>query len=142
VARIVSTLEADDDIGLLGQPVDDFPLPFVPPLGTYHDHIGHEAPFLHADGASKAVGHKAAGIELLPGNKGSCPTRQDNEARDILVLPAKCLISRVLRTPTIAWPAKRTIPLSARQSRGNIAAARLVGLLLLWCPEPKKIRPV
>ena len=46
VARIMSTLEANDDVGLLGQPVDDFALPFVPPLGTNHDHIGHEAPFL------------------------------------------------------------------------------------------------
>ena len=46
MTRIMSTLEANNDVGLLGQPVDDFPLPFVPPLGTNHDHIGHEAPFL------------------------------------------------------------------------------------------------
>jgi hypothetical protein len=42
----MSTLEANNDVGLLGQPVDDFPLSLVPPLGTNHDHIGHEAPFL------------------------------------------------------------------------------------------------
>ena len=48
MASIMSPLEADDDVGLLGQPVDDFPLPFVPPLGTDHDHIGHEAPSIPA----------------------------------------------------------------------------------------------
>ena len=30
MTRIMSTLEANNDVGLLGQPVDDFPLPFVP----------------------------------------------------------------------------------------------------------------
>ena len=46
VTCIMSTLEADHDVGLLGQPVDDFALPLVPPLGTNHDHIGHAAAFL------------------------------------------------------------------------------------------------
>ena len=55
VARIMSTLKADDDVGLLGQPVDDFALPLVPPLGTNHDHIGHEAPFLHVADARDSL---------------------------------------------------------------------------------------
>ena len=45
MSGIMSTLEADHDVGLLGQPIDDLPLPLVPPLGTNHDHIGHAAPF-------------------------------------------------------------------------------------------------
>ena len=51
----MSTLEADDDVGLLGQPVDDFPLTFVPPLGTNHDHIGHAAPFLYVTDARDSL---------------------------------------------------------------------------------------
>ena len=45
MAGIVAALEADDDVGLLGQPVDDFSLAFVPPLGADHDNVGHEPPF-------------------------------------------------------------------------------------------------
>ena len=55
VARIMSTLEANDDVGLLRQPVDDFPLSLVPPLGTDHDHIGHEAPFLRVADARDSL---------------------------------------------------------------------------------------
>jgi hypothetical protein len=44
----MSALKADDDVGLLGQPVDDLTLALVPPLGADHDHIGHEASFLRA----------------------------------------------------------------------------------------------
>ena len=42
VAGIVTALEADDDVGLLGQPIDDLALAFVAPLGADHDNIGHE----------------------------------------------------------------------------------------------------
>jgi hypothetical protein len=45
VSRIMSTLEANDDVGLLRQPVNDFALSFVAPLGANHDHIGHAVPF-------------------------------------------------------------------------------------------------
>ena len=41
VAGIMATLEADDDIGLLGQPVDDLALAFVAPLGPDYHHIRH-----------------------------------------------------------------------------------------------------
>jgi hypothetical protein len=37
----MATLEADNDIGLLGQPVDDLALAFVAPLGPDYHHIRH-----------------------------------------------------------------------------------------------------
>ena len=42
VAGIVAALEADDDIGLLGQPIDDLAFALVAPLGADHDNICHE----------------------------------------------------------------------------------------------------
>ena len=41
VAGIVSALEAHDDIGPVGQPVDDLALALVTPLGAYDCNIGH-----------------------------------------------------------------------------------------------------
>jgi hypothetical protein len=41
----MAALEADDDIGLFRQPIDDLPFTFVPPLGADHDHICHEVSF-------------------------------------------------------------------------------------------------
>ncbi len=46
VAGIVAALEADDDIGLLGQPVDDLALALVAPLGPDYHHIRHQDAFL------------------------------------------------------------------------------------------------
>jgi hypothetical protein len=40
---IVAALEADDDIRLLRQPVDDLALSLVAPLGTDDDNVGHFA---------------------------------------------------------------------------------------------------
>ena len=45
MAGVVAALKAHDDIGLLGEPVDDLALAFVTPLGADDDHIGHEASF-------------------------------------------------------------------------------------------------
>ena len=45
VAGIMAALEADDDIGLLGQPVDDLALAFVAPLGPDYHHIRHSTCF-------------------------------------------------------------------------------------------------
>ena len=42
VAGIVAALEADDDVGLLRQPIDDLALALVAPLGADHDNICHE----------------------------------------------------------------------------------------------------
>ena len=42
VAGIMAALEADDDVGLLGEPVDDLAFALVAPLGADHDNICHE----------------------------------------------------------------------------------------------------
>ena len=42
VAGIVAALEAHDDVGLLGQPVDDLALALVAPLGADHHDIRHQ----------------------------------------------------------------------------------------------------
>ena len=42
MSRIMAALKADDDVGLLGEPVDDLALAFVAPLGADHDNIRHE----------------------------------------------------------------------------------------------------
>ena len=41
VAGVVAALEAHDDVGALGQPVDDLALALVAPLGAHHHHICH-----------------------------------------------------------------------------------------------------
>ena len=46
MAGIVAALEADDDVGLLRQPVDDLAFAFVAPLGADHHHIRHQLQFL------------------------------------------------------------------------------------------------
>src|SRR5204863_2890132 len=48
MSSIMAALKADDDVGLLGEPVDNLALAFVAPLRTDHDHIGHEVSFLRA----------------------------------------------------------------------------------------------
>ena len=45
VAGIVAALKAHHDIGLLREPVDDLAFALVAPLGSDHDHIGHELSF-------------------------------------------------------------------------------------------------
>ena len=55
VAGIVATLKAHDDVGLLGQPINDLALSFVSPLGAHHDHIGHATPFLGAADARDSL---------------------------------------------------------------------------------------
>ena len=42
MAGIMAALEADDDVGLLGEPIDDLAFTFVAPLGADHDNICHE----------------------------------------------------------------------------------------------------
>jgi hypothetical protein len=43
VAGVVAALEADDEVGLLGEQVDDLPLPLVAPLGAHDDETRHLA---------------------------------------------------------------------------------------------------
>ena len=42
MAGIMAALKADDDVGLLGQPIDDLAFALVAPLGADHDNICHE----------------------------------------------------------------------------------------------------
>ena len=44
VAGVVPALKAHDDVGLLGQPIDDLALAFVAPLRADHHHIRHAKP--------------------------------------------------------------------------------------------------
>jgi hypothetical protein len=44
VTGVVPTLEADDEIGVLGQEVDDLSLALVAPLGTDNDETWHGVP--------------------------------------------------------------------------------------------------
>jgi hypothetical protein len=45
MAGIMAALEADDDVGLLGEPIDNLALAFVTPLGADNDDIRHEECF-------------------------------------------------------------------------------------------------
>jgi hypothetical protein len=42
MAGIVAALEADNDVSLLGQPIDNLAFALVAPLGADHDNICHE----------------------------------------------------------------------------------------------------
>jgi hypothetical protein len=99
VACIMSTLEADHDVGLLGQQVDDFALPHVPPLGTNHDHIGHAAAFLRvADARDSFEATKACPAFGPSPDQGSLQTRRGR--RDGLIRrQPNHLILRALFTP-------------------------------------------
>src|SRR4030095_1257314 len=44
MARIMAALEADHDVGLLRQPIDDLALALIPPLRAHHHHIRHKDP--------------------------------------------------------------------------------------------------
>ncbi len=48
MAGVMTALEANDDVGLLRQPVDDLALAFVAPLRADHHHIRHSGPFPQA----------------------------------------------------------------------------------------------
>jgi hypothetical protein len=46
MARIVAALEADDDVGLLGEPIDDLAFALIAPLRANHNDICHEGSVL------------------------------------------------------------------------------------------------
>ena len=50
VAGVMTALEANDDVRLLRQPVDDLALAFVAPLRADHHHIRHSSSFPQAGG--------------------------------------------------------------------------------------------
>jgi hypothetical protein len=41
VAGVVSALESDDKVGLLGKQIDDFAFTLIAPLGAYNDNVRH-----------------------------------------------------------------------------------------------------
>jgi hypothetical protein len=41
VAGVIPALTADDDIGLIGQKIDDFTFAFVAPLSAYENGVCH-----------------------------------------------------------------------------------------------------
>src|SRR5207302_8337588 len=67
VAGIVAALEAHDDVGLLGQPIDDFAFALVAPLGTDHHDVRHETSFSRARQVAR-ISH--------PGNLWRPPSRE------------------------------------------------------------------
>ena len=72
VTGIVTALEADDDIGLLRQPVDNLALPFVTPLGADDDDIGHSQVFpLQLSRRPAKITAGAARTRGSPPDKGS-----------------------------------------------------------------------
>ena len=75
VTRVVAALEAYHDVGLLREPVDNFPLAFVSPLGADHDHIGHQVSFRRVarNDRNSAVEYPSSGP---PGIIGSYCRRQ------------------------------------------------------------------
>ena len=80
MAGIVAALEADHDVGLLGQPVDDLALAFVAPLGADHDHIGHEDPFEPHDAGARAKAAACAGTRVLRVDNGWRPSEASHWA--------------------------------------------------------------
>ena len=57
VTGIMSALKSDDDIGALGEPVDDLSLALVTPLGADHCDIGHRE-FPRTIGSARSLGFK------------------------------------------------------------------------------------
>ena len=55
MAGVVAALEANDDVGLLRQPVDDLALALVAPLRADHHHIRHSDPFPQARNRSDPI---------------------------------------------------------------------------------------
>src|SRR5687768_5176156 len=80
MAGIVAALEADHDVSLLGQPIDDFPLAFVSPLGADHDNVGHEPSFPVT--ARKKRLSTEIGLTIRLSRDNRCrPARQDGVTR-------------------------------------------------------------
>jgi len=70
VAGIVAALEADDDIGPLGQPVDDLALTLVAPLRSDDNYVGHDIP-LESVSCSEAFKAKPAHAYRLEAPKST-----------------------------------------------------------------------
>src|SRR5439155_4486055 len=127
VTCIMSPLKPDHDVGLLGQPVDDFAFPLVPPLGPNPDHIGHEAAFLRAGAVRNYLAATTVCPALSP-SRDRAPCQASRRGRDGASRPQpNCLIFRALFHPLPSpRSTQRKICLSPRQSRANFTAPAIL----------------
>src|SRR5438309_9069324 len=84
MARVVTALASDNDIGLSGEDVDDLPLPFVAPLRADQDRVGHD--FLGKI-LSRCARSRHSGLASQDKSSGSArktilDTRHDNEVSE------------------------------------------------------------
>src|SRR4029078_3502048 len=105
----MAALEANDDIGLFRQPVDDLAFAFVAPLGSDNHDIRHQDPF-----PAPAPGHLKPGAtgqvhlrikEASVGGKPKSTTRSAPARRN------NGLILRPIFRNAVAWP---VAPVAAR----------------------------
>src|SRR3974390_3153159 len=94
----MSTLEAHDDVGLLRKPIDDLALPLVPPLGTNHDHIGHEAFFLRVAEARIAFKLHASYSSVGPGRSPGLITAHAKLVESTQFSPGEAVVIRPVLT--------------------------------------------
>jgi hypothetical protein len=90
---------------LLGQPVDDFALPLVPPLGTNHDHIGHAAAFLRVADARDSFEATKACPAFGPSPDQGSPQARRGRRDGLIRRQPNHLILRALFHPL---PSRRT----------------------------------
>jgi hypothetical protein len=60
MAGIVAALEPDDDVGLLGEPINDLAFALIAPLRANHDDICHEGSVLKRPITTRTVRIPAA----------------------------------------------------------------------------------
>src|SRR5215813_7700585 len=88
MTRVVAALKAYHDVGLLREPVDNLPLPFVSPLGADYDHIGHELSFRRVarNDRNSAVDYPSSGPPGIIGSyrrrQGGMGAKHDPQAAD------------------------------------------------------------
>ena len=63
MAGIVPALEAHDDIGALGEPVDDLAFAFIAPLGTNHCYVGQMSTFQGVPEIGLSLGSAGASVQ-------------------------------------------------------------------------------
>jgi hypothetical protein len=48
VPSVIAALKTNDDVGVLGEKVDDLPFPFLSPLGSNDDNGRHDPPLSYS----------------------------------------------------------------------------------------------
>ena len=66
MAGIMAALKAHHDVRLGGQPIDDFALSLVPPLGADHNHIRHYGTLTRAARLPSNTRHAGLGQKRSP----------------------------------------------------------------------------